>query len=86
MYVEVEAEVTKTTITKKDGTPYVKRTQEAHLFTGGCKYPLGFTVSLQEDQEPYKEGRYEFALSSFQRSKFGGLEVGYDMKLVPLLK
>lgn len=49
------------------------REQKAAIERPG-DFPLPFSISLDEDQNPYPVGEYELHPSSLQNNKFGGLE------------
>lgn len=59
----------------------VFREQKAAVLRPG-DFPLPFTISLDEDQQPYKIGQYDICPSSLQNTKFGGLEFGRRIRLL----
>lgn len=52
----------------------------AHL---GGRFPVEFSLSLQEGQPYYTEGRYVLHSSSFKVGQYGRLEFERNMILVP---
>lgn len=57
------------------------REQKAAVIREG-DFPLPFKMTLDEDQQPYKQGFYELCPSSLVAGKFGGLEFGRRIRLL----
>ncbi|ATS69023.1 DNA-binding protein [Xanthomonas citri pv. fuscans] len=67
----------------REGKPATHfREQTAAVLREG-DFPLPFTIGLDEDQAPYGEGFYVIDPKSLQNNKFGGLEFGRRIRLVP---
>lgn len=47
-------------------------------------FPLPFSVSLQDDQQPYPKGLYEFDASSLEAGPYDGLKFARRLVLVPV--
>lgn len=57
--------------------------QQAYLHLDGQPYPLPFTLSLEENEEGYEKGHYNFEPSSFTTDKYGKLSFSYNIRLLP---
>ena len=67
----------------REGKPATHfREQTAAVLREG-DFPLPFTIGLDEDQPPYGEGFYIIDPKSLQNNKFGGLEFGRRIRLIP---
>ncbi|CEF24798.1 single-stranded DNA-binding protein [Xanthomonas citri] len=67
----------------RDGKPATHfREQTAAVLREG-DFPLPFTIGLDEDQPPYTEGFYLIDPRSCQNNKYGGLEFGRRIRLIP---
>ncbi|ANO58019.1 single-stranded DNA-binding protein [Xanthomonas oryzae] len=67
----------------REGKPATHfREQTAAVLRDG-DFPLPFIIGLDEDQAPYGEGFYIIDPKSLQNNKFGGLEFGRRIRLIP---
>lgn len=67
---------------RETGEVFEFRQQQAYLHGNG-KYPLPFSIDIQQDAEPHKPGRYSIDLSSFQIER-GRLVLARYFKLTPV--
>ncbi len=58
------------------------REQKAAVIREG-DFPLPFKLTLDDDQRPYIPGIYQISPESLESGKFGGLEFGRRIRLVP---
>lgn len=62
------------TLPARDGKSSLTfRTQKAAVLRDN-DFPLPFSLSLQDDQQPYQKGEYEFDASSLEQGKYEGLQ------------
>ena len=68
----------------REGKPAVNFREQSAAIDRPGEFPLPFTVSLEETQAPYPPGEYTIDPGSLQNNKFGGLEFGRRITLVPI--
>lgn len=78
---------TVTGVSKRTGQPYTIRDQEGYAFTcdkdGKPKpYPERVSLSLEDNQPPYKPGRYILSPGSVYVGDFGRLMLGRPVLLL----
>ncbi|MET4727143.1 hypothetical protein ABIE09_000937 [Lysobacter enzymogenes] len=71
------------TVPRKDGTKMHFNEQSCAIDCGD-EFPRPFKINLDDEQKPYPPGTYYVDPSSFEVNKFGSLEMGRRVKLVPL--
>lgn len=80
----LNGDVSSRTLAARDGKPSLTfRTQKAAVMRDN-DFPLPFGLQLQDDQQPYPKGEYEFSAASLQAGKFDGLEFARRIVLVPV--
>lgn len=68
---------------KKTGKPYHIRKQNAFAHLDGQKYPIGFTLNVPNDRQPYAPGMYQIEEKSFYVDRFGALGLSQELMLIP---
>lgn len=80
----LNGDVDSRTLPARDGKPSLTfRTQKAAVLREN-DFPLPFSISLQEGQQPYARGDYELSAASLQAGKFDGLEFARRIVLTPV--
>lgn len=80
----LNGDVVSRTVPRGDGKPSLTfRTQKAAVLRDN-DFPLPFMLQLQDDQQPYGKGEYEFSSASLQAGKFDGLEFARRIVLTPV--
>lgn len=70
----LNGDVISRTLPARDGKPSLTfRSQKAAVLRDN-DFPLPFSLSLQDDQQPYPKGEYEFDAASLEAGKFDGLQ------------
>lgn len=68
----------------RDGKPSLTfRTQKAAVLRDN-DFPLPFSISLQEDQQPYAKGEYLFDAASLEQGQYDGLKFARKIVLTPV--
>ena len=67
--------------TKKDGSPFSLRLQEAWAYLG-LAHPQRIELPIWKEDVPYEVGEYTLDPASFQVSRYGNLEFKRSIKLV----
>lgn len=68
----------------REGKPAVNFREQSAAIERPGQFPLPFIVSLEETQAPYPAGEYTIDPDSLQNNKFGGLEFGRRIVLIPI--
>lgn len=61
---------------KRTGNPYSIKKQQAYAHLPGKPYPSEISISLADDQEPFKPGNYTLSPESLKINNWGNLEIG----------
>lgn len=69
--------------TTDKGKPWKQISQVGFAHTGD-KFPLQCKVKIQEEQPPYTAGKYRLSVKSLTVGKYGDIEIGREMILLPL--
>lgn len=78
----LNGDVISRTLPARDGKPSLTfRTQKAAVIRDN-DFPLPFSLPLQDDQQPYPKGEYEFHPSSLEAGPFDGLKFARRITLV----
>ena len=68
----------------RDGKPSLTfRTQKAAVLRDN-DFPLPFSISLQDDQQPYPKGEYELGAASLEQGQFDSLKFARKIVLTPV--
>lgn len=68
---------------QKTGKAYHIRKQQAFAHLDGQKYPIGFTLNVPNDRQPYAPGMYQIDEKSFYVDRFGALGLSQELALTP---
>lgn len=71
-------------VSQKTQKPYHIRKQQAFAHLDGQKYPIGFTLNVPNDRQPYAPGMYQIEEKSFFVDRFGALGLSQELALVPI--
>lgn len=78
----LNGDVISRTLPARDGKPALTfRTQKAAVLRDN-DFPLPFSLSLQDDQQPYAKGEYEFSATSLEQGPYDGLKFARRITLV----
>lgn len=66
----------------RDGKPAVSFNEQKVAIIRPNDFPLPFTITLDDGQQPYQEGVYDLCPSSLESGKYGGLQFGRRIKLL----
>ena len=80
--IVMNTEVKTRSFPARDGKAAVNFREQSAAVERPGDFPLPFTISLEETQEPYAPGEYTMDPGSLQNNKFGGLEFGRRITLV----
>lgn len=70
-------------VSQRTGKNYHIRKQQAFAHLDGLKYPIGFTLNVPNDSQPYLPGFYQINEVSFFVDRFGALGLSQELRLVP---
>lgn len=68
---------------EKNGKPWKQISQIGYAHLGG-KFPLECKVKIQDGQPAYTAGKYRLSVNSFTVGRYGDIELGREMILLPL--